>query len=145
MDQFERNVIHKINYLTSEMSGLYHQFSQKLGISDSVSMVLYSIYDAGGECLLGEIQKNSGCTKQTIHSAVQGLVREGILSLEPYDGRSKKVLFTPKGREYAEKTVARIYQAEVAAFRSWPREKVEEYLKMMEQYLECFSREMENN
>lgn len=143
MERYAKNIIHKINYLTTEMNGLYHQFSQKLGISDSVSIVLYSIYDAGGECLLGDIQKNSGISKQTIHSAVQGLIKEGILYLEQYNGKAKKVFFTPKGREYAEKTVARIYEAEINSFSRWPEEKVEEYLKLMEEYAESFRQEME--
>lgn len=143
MEQYKKSIIHKINYLTSEMNGLYHQFSQKLGMSDSVSIVLYSIYDAGGECLLGDIQKNSGISKQTIHSAVQGLVKDGLLSLEQHNGKAKKVSFTPKGRDYAEKTVARIYEAEINSFSRWPEEKVEEYLKLMEQYAESFRQEME--
>lgn len=143
MSQDLRAPIHKINYLTSEMNGLYHQASLKLGISDSVSIVLYSIYDAGGECLLGEIQKNSGISKQTIHSAVRSLESQGILYLEPYNGRFKKVFLTPKGRAYLEDTVARLYQAEVNAFESWTREEVEEYVRLMEKYLYSFGRQVE--
>lgn len=143
MSQDLRALIHKINYLASEMNGLYHQASLKLGISDSVSIVLYSIYDAGGECLLGEIQKNSGISKQTIHSAVRSLEGEGILRLEPHDGRSKKVMLTPKGEAYLEATVARLYQAEVNAFECWTREEVENYVSLMEKYLRCFSLQVE--
>lgn len=33
--------------LTSEMEALYHQASLKLGITDSISIVLYTIYDEG--------------------------------------------------------------------------------------------------
>ena len=36
--------IHRINYLTSELEGLYHITSVKMNISDSVSRVLYTIY-----------------------------------------------------------------------------------------------------
>lgn len=143
MKEDRRALIHRINYLTSEMNGLYHQSSLKLGITDSVSVVLYTIYDAGGECLLGDIQKNSGISKQTIHSAVRSLESEGILCLEPHDGRSKRVLLTPKGKVYLEATVARLYQAEVNAFDSWTREEVEAYVALMEKYLRCFSRQVE--
>ena len=37
--------IHRINYLTSELEGIYHITSVKMNISDSVSRVLYTIYD----------------------------------------------------------------------------------------------------
>ena len=143
MSQDYRGLIHKINYLTSEMNGLYHQASLKLGITDTISIVLYAIYDAGGECLLGEIQKNSGISKQTIHSAIRSLVEEGMIQLTPYDGRSKKVSFTSKGQQYAEETVARLYQAEIAAFHSWSEEEVATCIRLMEKYNESFRREME--
>lgn len=45
MNSDHRNEIHRINYLTSEMESLYHQASLKLGITDSVSIVLYTIFD----------------------------------------------------------------------------------------------------
>lgn len=72
------NEIHRINYLTSELQSIYHQSSVKLGISDSVSTVLYAIYDAGEACLLSDIYKNSGISKQTINSAIRGLEADGI-------------------------------------------------------------------
>ena len=43
MDQKHLNKIRKINYLISEMDALYHLASLKMGISDSVSIVLYTI------------------------------------------------------------------------------------------------------
>lgn len=74
--------IHRINYLTSEMDAVYHRASLKLGISDSVSLILYTIYDAGGSCLLSEIYKKSGISKQTVNSALRGLEGKGILALQ---------------------------------------------------------------
>ncbi len=56
--------IKKINYLTSEIDSLYHQSSVKLGISDSVSIILYSVWDEGESCLLSDIYKKSGISKQ---------------------------------------------------------------------------------
>ena len=82
--------IHRINYLTSEMDAVYHRASLKLGISDSVSLILYTIYDAGGSCLLSEIYKKSGISKQTVNSALRGLEGKGILALQQYKGRAKK-------------------------------------------------------
>ena len=47
--------IKRINYLSNELEALYHQSSLKFGITDSVSIVLYTIYDSGNECLLTDI------------------------------------------------------------------------------------------
>lgn len=136
------NEIHRINYLCSELESLYHQCSLKLGISDSVSLVLYSIYDVGTECLLSDIYKNSGISKQTINSAIRCLEANGILRLEQHTGRSKKVVLTEKGKDYAEKTVARLYQAEQAAFDSWSEEEISVYIALMEKYNDCFRRQI---
>ena len=48
MNKNYRNEVHKMNYLSSEIDSLYHLSSLKFGISDSASIVLYTIYDAGG-------------------------------------------------------------------------------------------------
>ena len=82
MDQKHLNKIRKINYLISEMDALYHLASLKMGISDSVSIVLYTIYDSGNGCLLSDVYKKSGISKQTVNSAVRKLETEEILYLE---------------------------------------------------------------
>lgn len=135
--------IHRINYLSSELESLYHQSSLKLGITDSVSIVLYSIYDAGSECLLNDICKNSGISKQTINSAIRGLEADDILHLVPHTGRAKKVILTEKGKDYVQQTVARLYQAEQNAFDSWAEEEISTYIALMEKYNDCFRRQIE--
>ena len=144
MKQKHISEIHRINYLTTEMQALYHQSSLKLGISDSVSIVLYSIYDAGEECLLSDIYKNSGISKQTVNSAIRSLEEDGILYLEQYNGRAKKIVLTEKGREYVQKTAARLFRAEADAFDSWTEEEVETYLRLMEKYADGFRQQIEN-
>ena len=125
--------IHRINYLTSEMDAVYHRASLKLGISDSVSLILYTIYDAG--CLLSEIYKRSGISKQTVNSALRGLEGKGILALQQYKGRAKKVVLTEAGREYAAQTAGRLFAAEVCALEAWPTEEINEYICLMEKYV----------
>lgn len=138
------NEIHRINYLTTETEALYHQASLKLGVTDSVSIVLYSIFDAGNECLLSDIYKKSGISKQTINSAIRGLEADGILYLEQHNGRSKKIILTDKGKDYVEKTAARLHQAEMDAFDSWTEDEISTYIRLMEKYTDCFRQQIEN-
>ncbi len=137
------NEIHRINYLNSEITSLYHLSSLKLGITDSVSIVLYSMYDAGGECLLSEVYKTSGISKQTVNSAVRRLENEGIIYLEHSGGKMKKLVLTEKGRSYVQKTTARLYQAEMDAFDTWSETEIESYIRLMEKYNDCFRRQIE--
>lgn len=143
MDRNHREEIHRIGYLTTKMESLYHLSSLKLGITDSVSMVLYSIYDAGNECLLRDIYKESGISKQTVNSAVRGLEADGILYLEQHNGRSKKAVLTDRGKDYVQKTVARLYQAEINLFDTWTEEEISTYIRLMEKYADCFRRQIE--
>ena len=137
------NKIHQINYMSSELQSIYHLSSLKLGISDSVSTVLYAIYDAGNECLLSDIYKNSGISKQTVNSAIRGLESDGILFLEQHTGRSKKAVLTSKGQAFVQKTVARLYQAEVATFDTWTKEEISTYLRLIEKYNNCLRQQIE--
>lgn len=133
MDQ-RAQYIHRINYLTSEMDAVYHQASRRLGISDSVCIILYTIYDAGGSCLLSEIYKQSGISKQTVNSALRGLEQKNILTLQQYKGRAKKVLLTAEGTAYAEQTAGRLFAAEMRAFDGWQTEEINAYLRLMEKF-----------
>ena len=135
--------IKRINYLTNELDSLYHKSSLKLGIADSVSIVLYTIYDSGNECLLTEIYKQSGISKQTVNSAIRGLEVDGILYLQQHTGRSKKVILTDKGKAYVQRTSVRLQQAEMDAFDTWTEEEISTYIRLMEKYAECFRLEIE--
>ena len=135
--------IRRINYLTSEMDALYHLSSLKLGITDSVSIVLYTLYDVGNACLLSEIYKNSGISKQTVNSAIRSLEADGMLYLEQHNGRAKKVLLTDRGIEFARRTAARLMQAEMDAFDSWSEEEIDSYIRLLEKYLDCFRVQIE--
>lgn len=45
----------------------------------------------GNERLLSDIYKKSGISKQTVNSAIRSLEADGILYLEQYNGRAKKL------------------------------------------------------
>lgn len=143
MNHYEIAAINKINYLSSEIEALYHQASLKLGISDSVSIVLYTIYDQDGSCLLSDIYKKSGISKQTINSAVRRLEADNILYLEQYTGRAKRAILTDKGKDYARQTVGKLYEAEVRAFDTWQEEEISLYIQLMEKYNHCLRQQIE--
>ena len=143
MSKKYRNEMHRINYLTSELESLYHQASIKFGICDSESIVLYSLLDAETDCLLSDIYKYSGVSKQTINSAIRKLESKEMIRLIPINGKSKLVSFTEKGRAFADKTVARLIDAELDAFEDWTEDEMKAHLNSMERYLEAFRKKIE--
>ncbi|MCD8100588.1 MAG: MarR family transcriptional regulator [Oscillospiraceae bacterium] len=135
--------IRKINYLMNEIDALYHQASLKLGVSDSVSLVLYIIHTEGGTCLLSDIYKQTGISRQTVNSAVRGLEKDGVLFLEQSTGRSKRVVLTDKGKSFVDNTVERLCQAERRAFAAWSEEEERICIALLEKYKDCFGAEVE--
>ena len=138
MQQMSEDNIRRINYLMTEIDALYHQAAVKMGLSDSVACVLYTIYEAKGSCLLSEIYKKTGVSKQTINSALRKLEQEGILYLEPSGARSKRVCLTEAGLRVADATAGRLIRLENSIFDEWPAEDVQQYLGLMERYLQAF-------
>lgn len=136
--------IHRINYLNAELNALYHNASLKLGLTDSASIVLYTIYDNGENCLLSEIYKQSGISKQTVNSAIRNLEKEGVIFLEQHSGRAKKVVLTDLGKDYVQKTVARLFNAEATAFSSWTEDEINAHIGFMEKYIDSFREQVKN-
>lgn len=141
-DIFEQ--VHRINYLTAEMDALYHQASLKIGLADSAMRILYAIYDNGEWCMLSDIYKQSGISRQTVNSAIRKLEDEDILYLETFKGKLKKVILTDKGKKYIRHTAARLYQAECDAYASWTEDEITAYVRLTEKYVDSLSQQFKN-
>lgn len=126
------------NFLASEIDAVYHEAALKFGLSDSAMLVLYTACSFGGSCLLSDICMLSGTSKQTVHSGVRKLQKEGIVSLEAVDGRKKAVRLTGKGERLAERTAARVIGIENDIWASWTEEDRNKYLELTQRYLDSF-------
>lgn len=138
-----RDMIHKVNWLSNDLDSLYHLAGRKLGVADSVLIVLYSIHEKGDGCLLHDICLDSGLSKQTINSAIRKLEQEDILFLEQDKGRTKRVFLTEKGTEFLKRTAVRLAEVETNAFSGWTDEELEMHLKLMKKYNDAFREEIE--
>lgn len=136
MEFYVNEQMQRFNLLTSEIDTAYHDAALKLGMSDSAMLVLYTLCSGGGECMLGDI--TSGASKQTINSALRKLESEGIVYLEAFEGRKKKVYLTEKGRQLARDTVLRVIDIENEIFASWSDEEKRVYVDLTQRYLADF-------
>lgn len=133
-DIFEK--IHRIDYLITETNALYHEAALKLGVSDSVMRVLYTIYDNGKSCLLSDVYKRSGIRKQTVNSAIRKLEEDGVIYLEQYKGKSKMICITDSGKELLRQTAGRLYEVERLALACCTDEEVAAHIRLLEKYAE---------
>lgn len=128
----------RFNYLTAEIGGAYHEAAVKLGLSDSAMMVLYTICNHGEECLLQDIVRLSGISKQTVNSAIRKLEKEEIIYMKAEKGRNKLVCLTGRGKSLVKLTVLRIVDIENEILTSWPEDELQIYLKLTQEYLSAF-------
>lgn len=126
----------RYNYLVGEIDATYHEMSAKLGLSDSMMRILYTICDNGTDCPLQKICRLTGLSKQTINSALRKLENEGVIYLEPLGPKNKNVCLTESGKHLAKQTAGRILMMENAIFAAWPREDMERYITLTETYLQ---------
>ena len=107
----------------------------RLGLSDSVMLILYALEDAGGQIPLTTIYRQTGASKQTINSALRKLETDGHILLRMADGKRKIVCLTESGKIYAARTAGRLLAAENEIYGAWPKEDLEAYLRLTEKYL----------
>ena len=125
----------RYNYLFGEIEAVYHEISLQMGLSDSVSRILYAICDEGDRCPLSLICRRTGLSKQTVNSALRRLEEEGAIRLEAVNGRAKKVCLTGAGRTLADRTARRIMEMENQILAGWAPREMEQYLELTERFL----------
>lgn len=135
MNSYISNEMKRYNHLLGEIEAAYHEASLKLGVSDSVLKILYTICNDGDSCLLSSICRQSGLSKQTINSAIRNLEADGIVYLEAVNGKSKNVCLTEKGKVFVKNTALRIIEIENDIFASWDASDVEKELELTEKFL----------
>lgn len=143
MESNFNEMMYRMNCLAADLDSLYHQAAKKLGVSDSVMIVLYFLYENNGIALLNDIRKTTGISKQTLNSALRKLENERIVSLEQKNGREKLVYLTSQGKEYAKQTAAKLFNAECRVFEGWTLDEIQQYLYFMEKFNHDFRQQIE--
>lgn len=136
--------LRRLNQLICELDSLYHEASLRLGLSDSVCRILYTICGQGDSCPLHEICRQTGLSKQTVNSALRRLEAEGQIRLEPMDGKAKRVCLTASGQALAARTAWRLILLENALLESWTEEDREQYLTLTQRFMLDFKDRLPN-
>lgn len=132
----------RFNLLLSEIDTAYHEAALKLGLTDSAMVILYAVCSQGGACPLSDIAQASGVRKQTINSALRKLEAEGVVRLETFGARRKRVCLTESGQRLAERTVLRVIDAENEILGSWPEEEWRISMELTQRYLISFKEKL---
>lgn len=124
----------EFNRIFKECNHIYHDIALKLGLSDSGFDILYTLCDIGNGCLQKDICDATMLSKQTIHSSVQKLAKDGYLSLQPGKGRDLHIHLTPAGKALMEEKIAPAIQIENLAFTDMTDDEQAEFLRLNRKY-----------
>lgn len=133
---------HAFDLLYKETNDLYHESAVAMSLSDSAHMILYALCELGDGCLQRDLCERCFLSKQTIHSSVRKLEREGLLTLTPGKGRDMHLALTPAGRALAENTVYPLAEAEYRAMEALSPSEQAELLRLTQSYVSALRREL---
>lgn len=133
MKPFQEVSLREFDRLYRRYDQVYHGLALSAGLSDSAFAILYYILEEGEGCSQGELCGSMFLSKQTIHSSVRKLEREGVLALE--GGRLR---LTPEGRRLAEERVRPVMELENAAFLDMDPRDRRELLALTARYIHLF-------
>ena len=127
----------------NETNLLYHGTAAKCGLSDTVFWVLYSLYSEDMPQTQAQMSAGWCLPKQTLNSAVRGMVAQGLVMLTPAPGckHGKLLSLTAEGRALAEKTVAQVIRAEENAMQRMGLERARKNLALGAEYLQFLQEE----
>lgn len=141
--QNEKQRKNLLRRLTGEIGALYHEAAVKVGISDSVQIILYIICENGDRCLQSDIYRQTGINRQTINSAIHKLEKEDIIRIEQGTGRNTIVCLTENGKKFAEEKAYVLFEIEDNIFNEWTEEEQEEYVRLNQKFRDSLKRQME--
>jgi len=130
----------EFNRIFKECNHIYHDIALKLGLSDSGFDILYTLCEIGDGCLQKDICDATMLSKQTIHSSVQKLARDGYLSLQPGKGRDLHIHLTSAGKALMEEKITPAIQTENLAFTDMSKDEQEEFLRLNRKYIDSLRR-----
>ena len=127
-----RNYIELIEQQRKEQDAIYHNVAVKYGLSDTTMWVLYNIYFAEDIITQQELCRQCFFAKQTVNTAITGLVKNGYVELESIIGtrNQKKILLTEKGARLADSTIKPLVESENKAYAVLDSTEMKAYLDM---------------
>lgn len=119
MDTNIKEELSLLNKLYKEQQDIYHSYSSKIGIPETVFWILYCIYTFEQPCTQQDLCAEMLITKQTVNSAVKNLEKNGVLVLrkaEETSSKKKYLELTGKGLKFCRESIEPLLMAEEQAF-----------------------------
>lgn len=134
MDNFMQKELEEYNRIYKEMNDIYHDMALRMGISDSAFDIFYAIAILGNGCLQRDICQMTFLSKQTIHSSVRKLEKDGYIFLKNGTGRSMHICLTSAGERLVNEKILPVIRIEQQSFGDMTPAETAELLRLNRKY-----------
>lgn len=143
MDNQVQNQIIQFNRLFKRYDGIYRRAAKNFDLPELALWILYVLRE-NKECTQKDIVEQLLQSKQSVHSSIKILARDGYVKLEyPENNRKNKYIYlTEKGAALSVSTADKIVEAENTAFNSLDAAERETLLKLFERLETSLNNEM---
>lgn len=147
MDEQIKRQIDVINQHIKELNSLYHTAAVRSGVSDGEISVWSMLLTTDKEYSQQDLCESLFLPKQTINSIISGLKKKGFIFLEHVPGtKNRKVIrLSDEGRNYGEKNIMWIFEAEQCAMEDTDPHDISILISMLEKYINKLKREFSEN
>lgn len=136
MESKEKEFLENISTQEKRYDPLYRGVASRFGMPDCAMWILYFLVSSDEPLTQQDLIEKMMFPKQTINSAVMGLVQKGLLELQMIPGtrNRKNILLTESGVKTIHNTVERMRKAEERAAASLGEEKMEQYTELYREF-----------
>lgn len=123
-----------------EYNYVYEEWAKAHGLSVNSLLVLSAIYEGGEDCTQKKISERWLIPKQTINMVLKDYEGKGYVELLPMqkDKRNKVIQFTKSGREYADKIISKLREAELFVIEEMGIKRMEQLNDSVALFVELF-------
>ena len=140
-----KNYLVQLNQHEKRIESLYRKAAASLGLSDCAMWIIYLLLTQESEMTQQDMGEYLMFPKQTINSAVSSLLKKGYVELHPLSNAKNKkaVSLTAAGRQFTKDSVDRVILAEKRAMLKMSDDKMEQFIKLSEEYLCLLEKEFQ--
>ncbi|HIT86491.1 MAG TPA: winged helix-turn-helix transcriptional regulator [Candidatus Coprocola pullicola] len=138
----QKQELREFNCLYKEIEKLYHDIAIKAGMSDSSFFILYTIVELGNGCLQKDVSDMYSINKQTIHSSIRNLEKNGYIFLKKGKGRNMHIYLTEEGEKLIQQKMIPIMEAENDVFTAMTAQESKELLRLNKKYTALLHQKM---
>lgn len=133
-----------LNRFYQKQDQIYHDCARRSGLSDTAFWLLYALCESEETYTQNIFCDEWHYTKQTVNSALTGLVKKGYIKLKMINGtrNSKEITLTGTGKAFCRDFIIPVLEADRHAFGRLSEEERNTFLKLAEKQLSCLQEEL---